>query len=68
MNIKEKIGIIYAIMGCSNRSCNNCVAHGICGSSQSKNELFAALRNDVDYLIKERDEAIAKLKEASDEN
>lgn len=63
MNIKEKIGIIYAIHDCSNRSCANCVAHGMCGSVQRKNELFAELRNDIDYLIKERDEAIAKLKE-----
>ena len=68
MNIKEKLGIVYAIAHCAGRSCSNCAAIGTCGSKIDKNELFASLIDDVDNLIKERDEAIAKLKEVSDES
>lgn len=68
MNIKEKLGAIYAIMHCAGRSCSNCVAIRTCGGEKNKEALFASLFDDIDNIIKERDEAIAKLKEASDEN
>ena len=68
MNIKEKLGTLYAIMNCAGRSCSNCIAIGTCGSEKNKDALFASLIDDIDNIIKERDEAIAKLKEASDEN
>ena len=68
MNIKEKLGTLYAIMHCADRPCSNCVAIGTCGSEKNKDALFASLIDDIDNIIKERDEAIAKLKEASDEN
>lgn len=66
MNIKEKLGIIYAITHCANRNCNNCAARGICRLEDSKEELFTLLRNDINNLIKERDEAVAALKEKSE--
>lgn len=66
MNIKEKLGIFYAITHCSTRSCNNCAANGVCGVAKSREELFTSLRNDINNLIKERDEAVAALKEKSE--
>lgn len=71
MNIKEKLGILYAIThcstrSCSTRSCSNCAANGVCGVAKSREELFTSLRNDINNLIKERDEAVAALKEKSE--
>lgn len=66
MNIKEKLGIIYAITHCANRNCNNCAARVICSVEKSKEELLTSLRNDINNLIKERDEAVAALKEKSE--
>lgn len=66
MNIKEKLGIFYAINYCCNRSCNNCAANVVCSFEKSKEELFTSLRNGINNLIKERDEAVAALKEKSE--
>ena len=66
MKANEKLGILYAITRCSTRSCNNCVANGVCGVAKFKEELFTSLRNDINNLIKERDEAVAALKEKSE--
>ena len=66
MNIKEKLGIIYAIHHCCGRKCTNCAANGVCRFEDSKEELFTSLRNDINNLIKERDEAVAALKEKSE--
>lgn len=63
MNIKEKLGIIYAIAHCINRGCNNCAAQGICDCENRREELYKSLRDDINNLIKERDEAVAALKE-----
>lgn len=61
MNIKEKLGVIYSISNCGSRNCNNCAASGICNREEHKEELFTSLRNDINNLIKERDEAVAAL-------
>lgn len=66
MNIKERLGIFYAINNCCNRSCNNCAAKEICCVEKSREELFTSLSNDINNLIKERDEAVAALKEKSE--
>lgn len=66
MNIKEKLGIIYAIAHCSGRSCDNCAATGICSCKDHRVELYKSLRDDINNLIKERDEAVAALKEKSE--
>lgn len=66
MNIKEKLGIIYAINHCCGRNCTNCAANIVCRCEDSKEELFTSLRNDINNLIKERDEAVAALKEKSE--
>lgn len=66
MNIKEKLGILYAAQHCCGRSCDNCAANEVCRFEKSKEELFTSLRNDINNLIKERDEAVAALKEKSE--
>ena len=66
MNIKEKLGILYAINHCRGRQCPNCAANVVCRLEDSKEELFTSLRNDINNLIKERDEAVAALKEKSE--
>lgn len=50
MNIRENLGLLYAIMDCSSRSCDNCVLQDKCRIIDSKSlrkELFDALRADV---------------------
>lgn len=66
MNIKEKLGIIYAIAYCGNRDCDNCAANGICNCEDQRVELYKSFRDDINNLIKERDEAVAALKEKSE--
>lgn len=66
MNIKEKLSIIYAIADCSNRGCNNFAANGICNCEDRRVELYKSCRDDIDNLIKERDEAVAVLKVKSE--
>lgn len=64
MTIQDKIGIIYAISDCSGRSCDNCAATNVCRGE--KRAFVIDLINEVKALIKERDEAVAALKEKSE--
>lgn len=64
MTIQDKIGIIYAISDCSGRSCDNCAATNVCHGG--KRAFVIDLINEVKALIKERDEAVAALKEKSE--
>ena len=63
MNVLEKLGIIYALTDCGRRNCDNCIARPFCGqdgttgSLRTINEISAEVRT----IIKERDEAIAKV-------
>ena len=66
MNVKKKLGIIYAITHCGSRGCNNCAAKGICNCEDYRVELYKSLRDDINNLIKERDKAVAALKEKSE--
>lgn len=59
MTIQDKLGILYAICDCSNRSCNNCAAVKTCCGE--KRTFVIDLINEVKALIKERDEAVAEL-------
>lgn len=64
MTIQDKIGIIYAISDCLDRSCDNCAATNVCRGG--KRAFVIDLINEVKALIKERDEAVAALKEKSE--
>ena len=64
MTIQDKLGIIYAISDCSGRPCNNCAATNVCRGG--KRAFVIDLINEVKALIKERDEAVAALKEKSE--
>lgn len=64
MTIQDKLGIIYAISDCSDRSCDNCAAMNVCRGG--KRAFVIDLINEVKALIKERDEAVAALKEKSE--
>lgn len=64
MTIQDKLGIIYAIFNCSGRSCDNCAATNVCRGG--KRAFVIDLINEVKALIKERDEAVAALKEKSE--
>lgn len=59
MTIQDKLGIIYAIFDCSDRSCDNCTATNVC--RDGKKAFVIDLINEVKALIKERDEAVAEL-------
>ena len=63
MNILEKLGIIYALTDCGMRSCDNCIAKLICGQDGATGRLrtINEISTEVRTIIKERDEAIAKV-------
>ena len=63
MNVLEKLGILYALADCGGRGCDNCIARPFCRQNGETvrlriiNEISAEVRT----IIKERDEAIAKV-------
>lgn len=63
MNVLEKLGIIYALTDCGGRSCGNCIAKLICGQDGTTGRLrtINEISAEVRTIIKERDEAIAKV-------
>lgn len=60
MTLLDKLGIIYAMLDCGNRACSNCMARGKC-TTGDKYQFVNSFVEDVIALIKERDEALAKL-------
>lgn len=65
MNVLEKLGIIYALTDCGRRNCDNCIAKLICGQDGTTGRLrtINEISAEVRTIIKERDEAIAKVNE-----
>lgn len=69
MNILEKLGMLYSLQDCGNRSCGNCVLSDLCRTfvGREKLNLINEISAEVRTIIKERDEAIAKLQEVSND-
>lgn len=63
MNVLEKLGIIYALIDCGRRNCDNCIARPFCGQDGTTGRLrtINEISAEVRTIIKERDEAIAKV-------
>lgn len=63
MNVLEKLGIIYALTDCGRRNCDNCIARPFCGQDGATGRLrtINEISAEVRTIIKERDEAIAKV-------
>ena len=63
MNVLEKLGIIYALTDCGRRNCDNCIARPFCGQDGTTGRLrtINEISTEVRNIIKERDEAIAKV-------
>ena len=64
MNVLEKIGILYALTDCGRRSCDNCIAKSFCrqdGTTTTRLRTINEISAEVRTIIKERDEAIAKV-------
>lgn len=63
MNVLEKLGMLYALTDCGMRSCDNCIAKLICGQDGATGRLrtINEISTEVRTIIKERDEAIAKV-------
>lgn len=63
MNVLEKLGIIYALTDCGRRNCDNCIARPFCGQDGTTGRLrtINEISAEVRTIIKERDEAIAKV-------
>ena len=63
MNVLEKLGIIYALTDCGRRNCDNCIAKSFCRQENTKGRLrtINEISAEVRTIIKERDEAIAKV-------
>lgn len=69
MNILEKLGVLYALLDCGNRNCGNCVSSDFCRGfgQRERSNLIKEISAEVHIIIKERDEAIAKLQEVSND-
>lgn len=69
MNVLEKLGILYSLQDCGNRSCDNCVSRDFCRGfgGRERSNLVNEISTEVRTIIKERDEAIAKLKEITND-
>lgn len=69
MNVLEKLGVLYALTDCVNRDCNNCISMDLCRSFRGRERLnlINEISAEVRIIIKERDEAIAKLQEVSND-
>ena len=53
MNIRENLGLLYAIIDCNNRRCYNCALQERCKNINSKelrNELFNEIRADISHM------------------
>ena len=63
MNVLEKLGVLYALTDCDRRGCDNCIARSFCGQYGTKEKLrtINEISAEVRTIIKERDEAIAKV-------
>ena len=63
MNVLEKIGMLYALTDCGRRNCDNCIAKSFCREGNTKGRLrtINEISAEVRTIIKERDEAIAKV-------
>lgn len=69
MNVLEKLGILYALTDCGHRNCDNCIARRFCRQDGVTVRLSTIneISTEVRTIIKERDEAIAKLKEITND-
>lgn len=63
MNVLEKLGVLYARMDCSNRTCKNCAIEDLCRSGIYNRKFVHEISTEVRSIIKERDELLAKIKE-----
>lgn len=53
MNIREKLGLLYAIINCNSRGCSNCASQERCKKTSSTelcNELFNEIRADISHM------------------
>ena len=69
MNVLDKLGMLYSLQDCGNRSCGNCVSRDFCRGfgERERLNLIKEISAEVRTIIKERDEAIAKLQEVSND-
>ena len=69
MNVLDKLGMLYSLQDCGNRSCGNCVSRDFCRGfgERERSNLINEISTEVRTIIKERDEAIAKLKEITND-
>lgn len=53
MNIRENLGLLYAIMNCNDRGCSNCALQERCkntNSTELRNELFNEIRANISHM------------------
>lgn len=69
MNVLEKLGIFYALTDCGHRNCDNCIAKLFCRQDGPtvRLRIIREISTEVRTIIKERDEAITKLKEITND-
>ena len=53
MNIRENLGLLYAIIDCNDRGCSNCALQERCKNTNSTelcNELLNEIRADISHM------------------
>lgn len=53
MNIRENLGLLYAIIDCDNRGCSNCALQERCkktNSTELRNELFNEIWANISHM------------------
>ena len=53
MNIRENLGLLYAIIDCNDRGCSNCALQERCkhtNSTELRNELFNEVRANISHM------------------
>ena len=57
MTLQEKLGVLYGICHCMNRSCSNCTARRYCAEMETRDALWEEVLNEAAALTKETDKA-----------
>ena len=57
MTLQEKLGVLYGICHCGDRSCSNCTARRYCGDTTTRDALWEEVLDGIAALTKEIDKA-----------
>ena len=62
MTLQEKLGVLYGIFHCGDRSCSNCTARRYCCDVETRDALWEEVLDGIAALTKEVDKAKEEVK------